>query len=54
MDDVALANYIAGTHVGYVEAGRVDVLCARLLGVTPCTEIWFLYFDEALPKPRRC
>jgi hypothetical protein len=27
--------------VGYVEAGRVDVLCARLLGVTPCTEIWF-------------
>jgi len=44
MDDVALANYIAGSHFGNVEAGRVDQLCASLLGVDPSTEIWFSDF----------
>jgi predicted O-methyltransferase YrrM len=41
MDDVALANYIAGSYFGNVEAGRVDLIHAKLLGVKPCTEIWF-------------
>ena len=50
MDDVALADYIAGIQVGYVEAGRLDPACARLLGVTPCIEIWFS--DYTLTKLR--
>jgi hypothetical protein len=50
MDDVALANYIAGAHIGYVEAGRLDPACARLLGVAPCTQIWFS--DYTLTKLR--
>jgi hypothetical protein len=41
MDDVALANYITGASFEHVEAGRLDVLCANLLGVAPCTQIWF-------------
>lgn len=41
MDDVALANYIAGSYFGNVEAGRLDPACARLLQVAPCVEIWF-------------
>jgi hypothetical protein len=41
MDDVALANYIAGFHTGNVEAGRLDRRCAELLGVSIGTEIWF-------------
>jgi hypothetical protein len=41
MDDVALANYIAGSHFGNVEAGRLDHLCAGLLDLEPGTEIWF-------------
>jgi len=40
MDDVALANYMAGFDRGPVEAGRVDGLCARLLGVERGTVIW--------------
>jgi hypothetical protein len=51
MDDVALANYIAGFHFGNVEAGRVDKLCAQLLGVEVCTEIWFS--DYTLLKLRQ-
>jgi hypothetical protein len=50
MDDVALANYIAGTHGGHVEAGRVDEVCAQLLGVQCGTEIWFS--DYTLTKLR--
>jgi hypothetical protein len=41
MDDVALANYIAGFHKDNVEAGRVDRLCSELLGVPVGTVIWF-------------
>lgn len=41
MDDVALANYIAGFDLGNVEAGRVDRTCADLLGVPVGTKIWF-------------
>lgn len=41
MDDVALANYIAGSFFGNVEAGRVDSVCARLLHVATGVEIWF-------------
>jgi hypothetical protein len=41
MDDVALANYIAGFHTGNVEAGRLDRVCAELISVKPGTEIWF-------------
>jgi hypothetical protein len=51
MDDVALANYIAGFHFGSVEAGRLDKLCAQLLGVEVCTEIWFS--DYTLLKLRQ-
>ncbi len=41
MDDVALADYVAGVHRGPVEAGRLDAECARLLGVPCSTAIWF-------------
>jgi hypothetical protein len=41
MDDVALANYVAGTDRGPVEAGRLDAESARLLGVPCGTPIWF-------------
>jgi hypothetical protein len=41
MDDVALANYVAGSYFGYVEAGRIDPYCANLLEVPPHTPIWF-------------
>lgn len=51
MDDVALANYIAGSYFGHVEAGHVDPVCAELLGVVPCTEIWFS--DYTLLKLRQ-
>lgn len=51
MDDVALANYIAGFYTGNVEAGRLDALCARLLGVPSGTEIWFS--DQTLLKLRQ-
>jgi hypothetical protein len=50
VDDVALANYVAGTFFGPVEAGRVDSACARLLGVTAATPIWFS--DYTLMKLR--
>ena len=51
MDDVALANYIAGSYFGHVEAGRLDHLCAQLLGVPAGTEIWFS--DYTLLKLRQ-
>jgi len=51
MDDVALANYIAGVHKGNVEAGRVDRMCAQLLSVPMGTEIWFSSYT--LEKLRR-
>jgi hypothetical protein len=41
MDDVALANYMAGLDRRHVEAGRLDAECARLLGVPCSTLIWF-------------
>lgn len=41
MDDVALSNYVAGCFEGPVEAGRLDRLCADLIGVSPGTPIWF-------------
>jgi len=41
MDDVALANYIAGFHTENIEAGRADPLTAGLLGVRAGIEIWF-------------
>jgi hypothetical protein len=50
MDDVALSNYIAGVHSGYVEAGRLDNLCAALLELPVCREIWFS--DYTLTKLR--
>jgi hypothetical protein len=51
MDDVALANYIAGSYFGHVEAGRLDYTCAKLLGLYPCIEIWFS--DYTLLKLRQ-
>jgi|SRR5271170_6124526 len=41
MDDVALADYIAGVNRGPVEAGRVDAQSSRFLGVPCGTLIWF-------------
>src|SRR5258708_37865491 len=41
MDDVALADYVAGCFGGPVEAGRVDRLCADLLKVACGVPIWF-------------
>lgn len=41
MDDVALADYMAGVNRGPVEAGRLEADCARLLGVPCGTVIWF-------------
>lgn len=41
MDDVALANYVAGGFPGPVEAGRLDRLCGGLLNVENGTPIWF-------------
>jgi hypothetical protein len=51
MDDVALANYIAGCFGGPVEAGRIDTFCADLIGVSAGTAIWFS--DYTLEKLRR-
>ena len=51
MDDVALANYIAGFDTSNVEAGRLDPTCAELLGVATGTEIWFS--DYTLMKLRQ-
>ena len=51
MDDVALANYIAGVYAGPVEAGRLDYRCAGLLRVQAGTAIWFS--DYTLSKLRR-
>jgi len=51
MDDVALANYVAGTYFDNVEAGRVDRDCAPLLGVEIGTPIWFS--DYTLMKLRQ-
>jgi len=50
MDDVALANYVAGTYFGNVEAGRADRDCAPLLSVEIGTPIWFS--DYTLSKLR--
>jgi hypothetical protein len=44
MDDVALANYQAGLFTGNVEAGRLDPLCAALLGAPVGTPIFFSDF----------
>jgi hypothetical protein len=41
VDDVALANYVLGIDYAHVEAGRVDSVCARLIGVRAGTPIWF-------------
>ena len=41
MDDVALANFVAGAYFGNVEAGRVGRLCGQLLAIEPGTAIWF-------------
>ena len=41
MDDVGLANYVAGLDRRPVEAGRLDAECSRLLGVQCGTPIWF-------------
>ncbi len=51
MDDVALANYIAGAAFDHVEAGRLDYRCAVLLGVEVGVEIWFS--DYTLLKLRQ-
>jgi hypothetical protein len=51
MDDVALADYIAGCFAGPVEAGRIDTFCAGLIGVPAGTAIWFS--DYTLEKLRR-
>jgi hypothetical protein len=51
VDDVGLANYIAGFSFGHVEAGRVDRICAELLGVEIGVEIWFS--DYTLMKLRQ-
>src|ERR1700733_5730142 len=51
MDDVALADYVAGCFGGPVEAGRVDRRCAGLLGVSCGVAIWFSAFT--LEKLRR-
>jgi hypothetical protein len=51
MDDVALANYIAGTNFGPVEAGRLDRRCAELLNLETGVEIWFS--DYTLLKLRQ-
>jgi hypothetical protein len=51
MDDVALADYVAGCFDGPVEAGRVDRLCAGLLGVSCGIPIWLSAFT--LEKLRR-
>lgn len=44
MDDVALSNCVAGCFAGPVEAGRLDALCAHLIGVPTGTPIWFSAF----------
>jgi hypothetical protein len=41
MDDVALANYVAGVFSGPVEAGRLDAACAPLLGLEIGVQFWF-------------
>jgi hypothetical protein len=51
MDDVALANYVAGSYFGHVEAGRIDPYCADLLEVPAHTPIWFS--DYTLLKLRQ-
>jgi hypothetical protein len=51
MDDVALANYVAGCFGGPVEAGRIDRLCANLLGISCGIPIWLSAFT--LEKLRR-
>jgi len=40
MDDVGLANYVAGVDRRPVEAGRLDAECSRLLGVHCGTPIF--------------
>ncbi len=50
MDDVALADYVLGINHDPVEAGHVDNICARLLGVSPGAAIWFS--DYTLRKLR--
>ena len=40
MDDVQLANYVAGIDPGPVEAGRVDRNIATILGVKAGTIVW--------------
>ena len=40
MDDVQLANYVAGIVPGPVEAGRVDREIASILSVTAGTTVW--------------
>jgi hypothetical protein len=50
MDDVALANYVAGCHTGPVEAARLDPFCAGLIGIPAGTAI--LLSDYTLQKLR--
>lgn len=40
LDDVQLANYLAGIDPGPVEAGRVDHEIAHILGVKTGTIVW--------------
>jgi hypothetical protein len=40
MDEVQLANYVAGLDPGPVEAGRVDQLLARMLTAPASSVIW--------------
>jgi hypothetical protein len=51
MDDVALANYVAGISFANVEAGRLDGLCGQLLGLEPGIPIWLS--DYTLMKLRQ-
>lgn len=50
MDDVRLANYVAGLDPGPIEAWRVDRGIASVLEVTPGTIVWLS--DYTLTKTR--
>jgi len=50
MDEVQLANYLAGIDPGPIEAGRVDLAVARLLSVSPSSPVFLS--DYTLTKTR--
>lgn len=50
MDDVQLANYLAGTEQGPIEAWRTDTATSRALGVQPGTIVWIS--DHTLTKTK--